>query len=216
MSSVSSEIYTNLHQFNDPDLVDDIGKMLNSHGIDYIVNDISGISGRSAAFLLQLKVKYTVLEEAEKVLSTYYGDNILEAGAGSPLLHVNNYHLKEIVRHPGRNTLFDYQLSREILRSRGEEVPLREIRQIQKKHFEEKLAGQDAPDFLIVVGYIFSILGGVIGAIIGWTLFNSRTPSINGERLHSYPPTDRQHGVVMMVISGFIIFLAMLVKFNKS
>lgn len=216
MSSVSSEIYTNLHQFNDPDLVEDIGKMLNSNGIDYIVNDISGISGRSTAFLLQLRVKYTELEEAEKVLSAYYGDNILEAGAGSHLFNVNDYHLKEIVRNPGRNSLFDYQLSREILRSRGEEVPLREIRQIQKRRFEEKLAEQEAPSFLIVLGYIFSILGGIIGAIIGWNLVNSRTPAINGERLYAYERADRQHGVVMLVISGMMIFLALLVKFNRS
>lgn len=211
-----SDIYTVLHSFDDPETAEKIGETLERNGIPYMLNDLSGLSGSTIAFNLQLKIKYTHLEEAEQALAGYYGGNMLETNPGNYLFDLASEELHEIVTNPARASLFEYQLSREILKSRGEEVAPREIRQTQKERFTEKLGIQKAPLWLIVTGYFFSVGGGIVGLIIGWSLIYSRRETLDGEKNPAFRPADRQHGVIMMVTSCIIIFLELLYKFNKK
>ncbi|GHT37531.1 hypothetical protein FACS189435_2720 [Bacteroidia bacterium] len=71
---------------------------------------------------------------------------------------------------------------------------------------------------LIIFGYLFAILGGLLGLIFGLILLNS-TMIVNGKRVKKYKPSARTNGAVivgifcaMVVVS--VIYLLRLPTFN--
>lgn len=211
-----SEIFTALHRFNDPETVEQIGETLARNGIPYIINDLSGIGGRSAAFVLQLKVKFTDLERAEELLQNYYGEELLQTAAGHHLFNLRNEELLDMVKNPGRVSLFDYQLSRAILRHRDVAIDPETVRQAQKQRFIAGMEQQSPPWWLFFIGYFFAVGGGLIGLIIGWNIIKAKRTLLTGEEVPAYRPADRQHGIVIMVISCLVLFIGILIKLNKK
>ncbi|GAA4072242.1 hypothetical protein GCM10022389_16930 [Flavobacterium cheonanense] len=56
----------------------------------------------------------------------------------------------------------------------------------------------------IVAGYIFALLGGFFGIIIGYVLMRSKKNLPNGQRVYSYNTNDRQQGKMIFYI-GIIL-----------
>ena len=54
---------------------------------------------------------------------------------------------------------------------------------------------------LLIAGYIFSALGGLIGLAIGAHIRNARDSSPEGSKVHRYDEPSRRHGIAMMVTS---------------
>jgi hypothetical protein len=58
-----------------------------------------------------------------------------------------------------------------------------------------------ASTLLIVVGWIFAVLGGLIGVGIGAYLAFAKTTGANGETTYKYDDGSRKHGIPMLVIA---------------
>jgi len=69
---------------------------------------------------------------------------------------------------------------------------------------------QPASKGLIIAGYIFAILGGLIGIAIGAVIWKS-TVKVDGEKRFKYDETSRKKGmyILFLAILMMIIFTAM-------
>ncbi|WP_431243320.1 hypothetical protein ACQ9BO_01130 [Flavobacterium sp. P21] len=63
-----------------------------------------------------------------------------------------------------------------------------------------------------MAGYLFSLLGGGIGMVIGYSLWTSKKTLPNGERVYSYNEADRKHGKTIFILGTIIFPLVLLIK----
>lgn len=54
---------------------------------------------------------------------------------------------------------------------------------------------------LIVAGYVFAVLGGLIGVAIGANLRNSKVAVGDGRKMPKYDASSRKHGLIISVIA---------------
>ncbi len=106
----------------------------------------------------------------------------------------------------------DYRLAQLILKERGKEVSAETIARLQEKRIEELSEPDKQSSFWVGAGYIFAFLGGVIGLGIGWYILTNKKTLPNGERIHTFKPSDRNHGAVITVISGLLTITAIALK----
>jgi len=64
----------------------------------------------------------------------------------------------------------------------------------------------------IIVGYIFSIIGGFLGWVIGAHLRFSKEKLANGGKVKKFDEKSQQHGLILIIIGGisWIIWLAVM------
>jgi hypothetical protein len=69
-------------------------------------------------------------------------------------------------------------------------------------------AGEEGVGWL-VAGYIFALLGGLIGLILGAYLSSAKTV-VNGQKIHKYKKSTRNQGIVIIVVSilTWIIYMS--------
>ena len=100
---------------------------------------------------------------------------------------------------------FDYLLAQKILIDRGEVISNEQLMAFRQKRLED-LAQPDKRQIpWIIAGYIFSLLGGFLGLIIGWSLWKIKKTLPNGEKVYAFMYHDRVHGKIIFLI-GIIIF----------
>jgi len=58
----------------------------------------------------------------------------------------------------------------------------------------------------IIAGYIFGVLGGLIGLAIGSYLWSTKIQTPQG-KIHKFNKSTRTHGLIILVISGFMMAL---------
>ncbi len=122
------------------------------------------------------------------------------------LFRFTNEELIDLISKQDEWSPFDYQLAQKILKDRGNEISSEKIHELKEQRMEELSEPEKHNSFWIVLGYIFAILGGIIGLIIGWYIVSSKKVLPNGERVYTYSESDRKHGKIILII-GIPIFI---------
>ena len=67
--------------------------------------------------------------------------------------------------------------------------------------------GEDAGKGLIIAGYIFAILGGLIGIVLGSSIAFGKVADASGEKVPRYSDGSRTHGKVILGIGITMIVI---------
>lgn len=59
-------------------------------------------------------------------------------------------------------------------------------------------------------GYLFALLGGFLGIMIGWHLSSHTKTLPNGQQVYGYSKEDREHGRIIWIL-GIVMFVIWLV-----
>ena len=65
----------------------------------------------------------------------------------------------------------------------------------------------------LVVGYLFALLGGFFGIIIGYVLYTSQKTLPNGQMVYTYNASDRKQGKNILVLSIIILVVCIALIF---
>jgi amino acid transporter len=107
---------------------------------------------------------------------------------------------------------FDFVLARKILAERGKNMSDEDIAAINEKRIAE-LKVPDAPQtYWIVLGYIFALIGGLLGIFIGWFLMNYKKTLPDGEMVSEYSERDRKHGKRIFYIGIVVLVICIIYK----
>jgi len=154
----------------------------------------------------ELKIHKEDFEQAEKLEEKLVQDAIENVDEDYHLFDYSDEELVEIVMKKEEWNKFDYLLAQKILKQRGKEINPDLLKVINKQRIESLSTQEESPTWLLVIGYVCAVLGGLFGIFIGAYLMYYKKALPNGDRMYGFSRQDRSHGQNILIISG-IAFL---------
>ncbi len=162
-----------------------------------------------------IKIKKEDFSKVDSALAKKSEMELETVDRGHYLFGFTDEELFDVISKPDEWNEFDYQLSKNILKDRGKEISHETEELLKKKRLNELAKPEESQKTWIYGGYIFAMLGGVIGAFIGWHLSTSKKTLPNGSQVYSYLPNDRKHGRIILVIGIIMATISLALRFSQ-
>lgn len=204
-------------KFNDLTIAETIGEKLKENGINYIIENERNyfdpaFANNAFASNILLKIRSTDFTKAHIILEENYKTELKNIDKDYYLLSFTDEELIEIICKPDEWGYFDYQLALKLLKERGKEVNLEVITLLKSQRMKELSKPETTHRHWVYLGYISSILGGLLGLFIGWHLSYFKKTLPNGERIYAYTETERNHGTRMLLISCASLIFCLFIR----
>lgn len=170
-------------------------------------------SGSTVQHQYEVRILQSDFKQAEEILVKDAENIINEIDRDYHLFEFTNEELYEILLKSDEWSSLDYTLAQKILEERGKSVDkelLNSLRDERLKYLAQPEGNQKG---WIIGGYIFAIIGGLIGLIVGYSLWTSKKTLPNGEKVYSYSDHDRKHGKYIFILGLIIAPLYVLSRF---
>ncbi|MBD8082983.1 hypothetical protein [Chryseobacterium caseinilyticum] len=152
---------------------------------------------------------FVIAENLEEELLKNEIENVAE---DYHLFDYSDEELVEIVTKKEEWNKFDYLLAQKILKQRGKEINPELLKIINKQRIENLATEEVSPTWLIIIGYVCAILGGLFGVFIGAYLMYYKKAMPNGGRMYGFSRKDRSHGQNILIISGIAFLFWIVVR----
>lgn len=199
-------------RFKDKAQADELAEELINNGIEYELiddsptMDITFTGNAHYQSEIQLMIKQSDFAKANKILDDKADELLMSITKDHYLFEFTNEELYEILTKPDEWSPLDYKLTQQILRDRGQVINDDLLRSLQEKRISELSKPEKHQTAWIIIGYILSTFGGLLGIFIGWSIWTMKKTLPDGEKLHIYSERDRRHGERIFVI-GIIVLL---------
>jgi hypothetical protein len=206
-------------KFNDQERVEAIVAILREHHIEFQVTEdrdsLDGLYGGSKLTNYYVKLKQADFARTHAVLQSL-GEEALEHVEKDHYLYAfTDEELFEVLSKPDEWNEMDYQLSKRILKERGKEINNDTIELLKQQRIRELAKPEESQRAWIYAGYIFSLLGGLLGIFIGWHLSSFKKTLPNGQRVYGYAEADRKHGSRILIIGIAMFFITAIVRLQS-
>ncbi len=199
---------------------DGITAILTKHAIPFKVEDTS--KNFDASFSLNTAGKsfiiYLMQIDFEKANSILESDLTLDKSEITQdhfLFSFADTELIDVLKNPEEWHPLDVKLAQEILNDRGVSIPTEAIEISKKEKALEKNKPEKSGSTTLLIGYVFSLTGGLIGLAIAFFLIFSKKTLPNGEKIYTYVKSDRKHGYNMISLSLLIVVVLLIVYLNQ-
>jgi hypothetical protein len=211
------ENYSIFRKFPTLEQATELKDLLNENGIESILADNVPpvdvtFSGSTLNNQVEIRIKQSDFKKAEEILEQNAEELIDQIDKDYYLFEFTDEELYEVLLKSDEWNAFDYTLAQKILKQRGKSVDKELLNSLKNERLKDlaKPEGNQKP--WIIGGYVFSILGGFLGLIIGYFLWTSKKTLPNGQKVYSYSENDRKHGKYIFYIGLIIAPTAMLLK----
>jgi hypothetical protein len=169
-------------------------------------------SGSTLQNQYEIKIDPSDFEKAEAILEKDT-ENLLDTiDKDYYLLNFTNDELYEILLNSDEWNVFDYKLAQKLLTDRGKTIDSEMLTSLKKERLKTLAKPEESQKTWIIAGYLFALLGGGIGIVIGYSLWRSKKTLPNGERVYSYNAEDRKNGQRIFLISIIIFPIALILR----
>jgi Rod binding domain-containing protein len=208
-------------KFNDIGLANELTETLGRHNINYRVEENSALFNPAfntdeTSKEYAVKINADDFTKVNEILKSEETESVEAAGTDHYLYSFTNEELTDLVSKPDEWSEFDNLLAIKILKERGVSITEQTIKQLNNQRIEQLKQPEPSQTFGIVMGYLFALLGGVLGAFIGWYLANSKKTLPNGEQVFSYTETDRAHGKRIFYLSIVVLIALLITRILRS
>lgn len=211
------EDYLMFRKFPDLTLAIELKELLDQNGIESILADnIPPVdvtfSGNTLQNEFEVKIKPSDFKKAEEILEKNAENLIDQIDRDYYLFGFTDEELYEILLKSDEWNAFDYTLAQKILEQRGKSVDKALLNSLKNERLHDLAKPEENQRPWIIAGYIFSLLGGLLGLIIGYFLWTAKKTLPNGQKVYSYAPNDRKHGKYIFYIGLIIAPIAFFLK----
>jgi hypothetical protein len=172
----------------------------------------SNFSGSSLNNEFEIKIKETDFEKANHLLEEIAENQINQVVSDYYLFSFSDEELYDIILKQDEWNEFDYSLSKKILADRGKSIDLDLLKSLKNQRLEDLAKPEENQKTWIISGYIFALLGGLLGIIIGFVLMTSKKTLPNGKLVYSYNEKDRIQGKTMFYIGLIMLPFYIIIK----
>jgi len=211
-AETAAETSVELQRCNDAERLERITRILDSAGIAYRRSalpemfDLGKIgAGENAQVIINVSRKDYAMARA-----AMEGEDLkTELPANHYLLTSTDDELVEIVAHASEWSAFDVAHARRLISQRG--VDLKKVEDKKAERLRQLRQGQRASKKLIFFGWVFSVLGGLIGLGIGWSLAHMKDKTPEGE-FFTYDEESRIIGKRMLKVAGLVFSIGVVLR----
>lgn len=203
--------YLTFKRFSDFNLASDFAEFLKSKEINYTIEDNSPqfdviFPSNSIEKEFLIKIRPADFERVEQLLIQKESDtSISDIPKDYYLLEFSNDELIEILMKPDEWSSLDYNLAQKTLKTRGKSIDPDFLKSLRKERNKALSQPEKSPRSWIYAGYLFAVLGGLLGVFIGWHLLTFKKTLHDGTRVYGYIAPDRKNGKYILIIA--LIFL---------
>ena len=215
---IEKDLFVEYQRFIDSQSVKDMVEILETNAIPYELENyetaFNPLFARATADSLNreycLKIRKHDFSKLETILNEL---SKIELGNADPdyyLFSFTNEQLQEIIINKDEWNQYDFLLAKQILGERGFKITDEMIESYKKARIEKLSEPEKSLGIWIYVGYVSSIIGGILGIILGTHIVTSKKTLPNGERIYSYSERDRKQGYAILIL-GIIFFIPILI-----
>lgn len=162
----------------------------------------------------EVKIKQKDFERATVLVEERSAGMLNNIDPDYYLFTFTNEELYDILLKQDEWNEFDYLLAKKLLTERGKTVDEDMIISLKKQRIADIAKKDPNEKVWMVAGYIFSLLGGFIGIIIGYMLWKSKNSLPDGKSVYSYTEKGRNHGFTIFCIGIIVTAISLLFRFN--
>lgn len=169
-------------------------------------------SGSTLEHRYEIRIKQSDFPRAEKILGNHAKNLINQVDKDYYLFEFTNEELYEVLIKADEWNEFDYTLAQKILKDRGKPIDQELLSTFKKERLKtlSKPEGNQKP--WLYAGYIFALLGGIIGIIIGYFLWTSKKTLPDGNKVYSYSSEDRARGKTLFFFATILMIFWIVVR----
>lgn len=190
---------------------------LNNHNIETVLADNLPpvdvtFSGSTLLHEYEVGLKLEDFEKAEALLQEN-AENILDqVDKDYYLFDFTDEELYDILLKSDEWSSLDYTLAVKILEDRGNKIDTTVLKNLKTQRLTDLAKPEGNQKSWIIGGYIFAFLGGLIGLIIGYSIWTSKKVLPNGEKVYSYSENDRNQGKTIFYIGIIVLPITIIIK----
>lgn len=202
--------------FDDLALAEDVANTLKQNDIEYELKTIA--PKIDVATMTSAEKSYVIMalnddfERINKVLEDNELKDMEKIGSDYYLFKFTDSELMDVVKKADEWSAFDVVLARKILKDKGREITDKEMENIRHERIEDLKQPETSLKNLIMAGYVFALLGGLIGVFIGQYLAGYRKTLPNGEVVFAHSNSDRKHGRYILTLGTMVFCVVAVLK----
>lgn len=185
---------------------------INAFIVDNIAPVDSSFSGSTLQNQFEIKIQQSDFERAEKILYEDAENLINQVDKDYYLFDFTDEELYDILLKADEWNELDYKLAQKILTDRGKSIDTDLLKTLKRQRLESLAKPEENQKSWIIAGYVFAILGGLLGIFIGYSLWTSKKSLPNGQRVYSYNEKDRTQGKTIFYIGLIMIIFYFILK----
>ena len=189
-----------------------IGSAFKDSKIDYIISETTTpaplLPNSEPIKEFTIKLRKGDFDKAENIIIEISKKQIEGIDSDYHLFQFTDEELMEVIFKSDEWSPLDLVLAQKILKERGKEIDIIQTSKLKQERLVELSKPDKSETLWIVLGYIFSLFGGILAIIIGWLLLSQKKTLPNGVRVYANSPSDRKHGnrIFLLGISCFILW----------
>jgi hypothetical protein len=201
--------YKTYRTFNDYGLVRELEVTLAEYQIEYVTENTSlpfdpSFANNPVNQEYRVKLKSEDFERANAVLVKQASAQLDEADQDHYLFAFSDEELIQLISKRDEWSDYDFLLAQRILKERGRVVEEGELTDLEEKRLQELNKPEKVNPGWIYAGFLFALLGGIFGIMMGWFISSNTKTLPNGKTIYCYSDADRRKGRIMM-ISGIVV-----------
>lgn len=165
----------------------------------------SNFGGAEVNIFYEIQIDKSDFEKANRMVESEMEKSVELVEDEHYLVKFTNEELYEILLKPDEWSDFDHKLAAKLLKDRGEEISDHLLHSLRDQRIKDLEKPDEVQKVWIFVGYLFSLLGGLLGTFLGWYFWKSTKTLPDGRKVYSYDKPGRDHGRIIFII-GLIVF----------
>lgn len=212
-----SKKFVEFQRFSSEEELENCIKILTENNIEYIIEDVSinldpVLSSNKLGKEFLIKIEQVNFEKTNEILDKFYSSEINEIDNDYYLFSFSDDELLDVIIKSDEWNKFDVQLAKKILSKKGKGLSNLEIDHIKRQRILDLSKPEKKQSEWIFVGYVSSLLGGLLGIFIGWYLLTFKKTLPNGDRIFNYSNEDRKHGNQILILGIISIIVWTIIK----
>jgi hypothetical protein len=213
--------YKTYRTFNEYPLAEELAMILQKYEVKCVIEDTSvafDVSFANNPIHKEYSVKLNPADfpKVNAILEKEAAMQVNEVSEDHYLFTFSDEELRQLVAKRDEWSDLDFVLAQKILAERGADFEIHEIANLQEKRLEELGTPEPVNPTWIYAGFLFALLGGLFGIIMGWFIFSNTKTLPNGKTIHCYSKSDRDKGSAMFIIGVVVLVSMVLLRIIKQ
>ena len=209
--------YSIFKKFPTLEQANELKALLDENNIEFILADNVPpvdvtFSGSTLLHEYEIRLKPSDFKKTEVLLTQLAEQQLNDIDPDYYLLKFTDEELYDILLKADEWGPFDYTLAQKSLKDRGKPIDTALLASLKKQRLAALAKPEENQKAWIIAGYIFACLGGLLGIIIGYSLWTAKKTLPNGQKVPSYTENDRKHGKYIFYIGLIIAPTALIIK----